>query len=160
MAFLYFQKGVCLALMGVYFGWGRRCKKMIEVWKLTNGCFAQKGNNLGYTSGMCQATQLHYVFGQRSRCFGVHLKDSRYFCSCIYMPHDTHVLSTDAWLVSYRAMSFIFYPEHPRLWVPFEGCSLWSWWVRILILVLTIEPLQASFMPRHIYGTSKKIPHT
>lgn len=152
-------KGVALLWWGFILAGKEGGKKMIEVWKLTNGYFAQKGNNLGYTSGMCQAIQLHYVFGQCSRCFGVQLKDSGCFCSCVYMPHDTHVLSTDAWLVSHRAMSFVVYPERPKLWVPFEGCPLGSWWVRILILVLTAEPLQVSVMPRHIDGTSRKIPH-
>lgn len=101
-------------------------------------------------------SSLRYVVGQWSRCLWVELKYSSCSCSCVYMPPDTDLLSTAAWLVSHSAMSFVPHPECPRLHVPLGGFPLGSWWVKILILFLTAEPLQASFMPRHM---PKTFPH-
>lgn len=66
------------------------------------------------------------------------------------MPRDADRLSTAAWLMPQSAMSFVTYPECPRLQVSLGGFPLGSWWVRILTLFLTAEPLQASFMLRHM----------
>lgn len=49
-----FPKGGILLCWGLILAEGESGEKVIEVWKLTNGCFVQKRNNLCYTSGMCQ----------------------------------------------------------------------------------------------------------
>lgn len=98
----------------------------------------------------CVRLLLTRFCGQCTTCLWVEWKDSTCSCSCVYMPRDTAVLSTAAWLVSSSAMSLVTYPECPRLQISFGGFPLGSWWIRNLILFLTAEPLQASFMPRYI----------
>lgn len=49
-------KGVALLCWGFTLAGGEIYKKMTEVWKLTNGCFVQKGSNLGCISAMCLVT--------------------------------------------------------------------------------------------------------
>ena len=70
----YFQRELPCFAGGLFLAAGESGKKMIEVWKLTNGCFVQRGNKLGYTSGTRQMIRLHYVAGQCSRCLWVELK--------------------------------------------------------------------------------------
>ena len=49
-------KGVALLCWGFILAGGESDKKMIEVWKLTNGCFVQKESNLSCDSCMCLVT--------------------------------------------------------------------------------------------------------
>lgn len=88
---------------------------------------------------------LDCISGQCSRCLWVELKDSRCSCSCVHtlwyqcVKHSCltgftqcHVPCHISWM--------------PQVINIIGGFPLESWWVRILILFVTAEPLQASFI--------------